>query len=63
MKATFYALKQLELIGSENGFKPYVDGESMFIEFRSGKTLKISDDEIKYQAEEYLKSEIELLGF
>lgn len=54
---------QLELIGLECGFKPYQDNGKVYIEFANGKNLTISDEEKKYQAEEYLKSQIEMLNF
>lgn len=62
-KTIYYAMHQLELIGIENGFKPYIQNDSIYIELKNGKTLKIADDEIKYQASEYLKSELESINF
>jgi hypothetical protein len=59
----FYAMKQLEFIGAENNFVPIYDGQSIYIQLFSGKTLSISESEIKYQASEYLKSELEMLNF
>jgi hypothetical protein len=58
-----YAIKQLTLIGKENGFTPIEDNLGIYIEFPSGRNLRISESEIIYQAEEFLKSEIELLKF
>jgi len=60
---TKYAMKQLEFIGQECGFKPHQDNSKIYIEFANGKNLTISDEEIRYQAEEYLKSQIEMLNF
>ena len=60
---TRYAMLQLELIGKECGFKPNQDNDKIYIEFPNGKNLTVSDDEKKYQAEEYLKSQIEMLNF
>jgi hypothetical protein len=59
----YYALKQLEIIGIDCGFKPIYDGNGIYIEFKSGKTLRLSECEIKYQATEYLKSELEMINF
>jgi len=56
-------MKQLEFIGQECGFKPHQDNSKIYIEFANGKNLTISDEEIRYQAEEYLKSQIEMLNF
>jgi len=58
-----YAMKQLELIGAENNFKPIADEKGIYLEFPSGKNLRISEDEIAYQAEQFLRSEIEMLKF
>ena len=59
----YYAFKQLEIIGIDNGFTPVYDGESIYIEFKSGKTLTIGESEIKYQAREFLNSELESINF
>ena len=56
-----YAMKQLFLIGKEDGFRPYVNTSTnrIYIEFKSGKNLTLADSEIEYQAIEFLQSEIE----
>lgn len=59
----YYALKQLELIGIDHGFTPIYDGQSIYIEFKSGKTLTLGESEIKYQATEFLNSELEMINF
>lgn len=60
---TQYAMKQLILIGAENNFKPIADDKGIYIEFPSGRNLRLSDSEVIYQAEEFLQSQIELLKF
>jgi hypothetical protein len=60
---TRYAMLQLELIGKECGFKPHQNNGKVHIEFANGKNITISDEEKRYQAEEYLKSQIEMLNF
>lgn len=62
-KAIHYALKQLELIGAENGFTAHTNGKDVYIEFPSGKSLVLSYSEVLYQANEYLESEIRMLKF
>lgn len=58
-----YAKKNLDVIAEENGFKTFISENNLYIEFRNGRNVKISDDEVMYQATEYLKNEIELLKF
>jgi hypothetical protein len=61
--ATIYAMRQLTLIGKEDGFEPHNDGNKIYLLFPSGRTLSLSDTEIKYQAEQFLLSEIESLKY
>jgi len=53
-----FAEKNLSWIGEEEGFKTLILDTSLHIEFKSGKTLELSDTEIEYQAIEYLKRQI-----
>jgi hypothetical protein len=52
-----YALKNLKSIQTTEKFYATNDG-SIIIEFSDGRCLKISEDEIIYQATEYLKNEL-----
>jgi hypothetical protein len=60
MRLVDYAQMQVKVTAQENGIKSVdvVDGR-LFIEFPSGKTYELSKEEVKYQAEEYLQSELE----
>lgn len=60
MRAVDYAQKQIQLSAEENGIQrvDIVDGR-LYIEFPSGKCYELAEKEIKCQAEEYLKSELE----
>lgn len=62
-----YAQKQINVTGEEDGIKAIIlsDGEqnSLYIEVSSGKSYKLSEDEVKYQAQEYLESEIQSINF
>lgn len=53
-----YAQKNLDIISQENGFITSIIMGKLYIEFPSGRSLSLSEDEIKYQAIEYLKNEI-----
>jgi hypothetical protein len=58
-----YAEKQINTTGAEDGIKATIlsDGErnSLYLEVASGKIYKLSDEEISYQAQQYLESEIQ----
>jgi len=57
-----YAKKQINLgiVEESNGIqRVFISQEKLYIEFPNGKNLQIAEDEIKYQATEYLQSEIE----
>ena len=60
-KAIKYAMKQLIDIENDNDhvtFHEKMGGElGIYIQFRCGKNVSISDDEVYYQAEEYLDNE------
>ena len=43
---------------SENGIKVFISQGNLYIETICGRNFKIAEDEVKYQATEYLKSEI-----
>jgi hypothetical protein len=51
-----YALKNLKSIQTSETF--YIHDNRIYIEFTDGRCLKISEDEIIYQATEYLKNEL-----
>jgi ABC-type Na+ transport system ATPase subunit NatA len=62
MNVQEYARKQVQITAEENGIQAViVADERLYIEFPSGKCYELSEKEIKYQAEEYLKSELELI--
>ena len=62
-----YAQKQINITGEEDGIKAIIlsDGEqnSLHIEVASGKCYKLSESEVKYQAQEYLENEIQSINF
>ncbi len=53
-----FAEKNLLWIGEEDGFKTIILDNRLHIELKSGKTLELSDNEIEYQAIEYLQRQI-----
>lgn len=62
MRTVDYAQKQVKFTAQENGIQNVVVvDERLYIEFPSGKCYELSEKEIKYQAEEYLKSELEMI--
>ena len=62
-----YAEKQINITGEEDGIKATIlsDGtqNNLYIEVASGKSYKLSESEISYQAQEYLESEIQSINF
>jgi hypothetical protein len=62
-----YAKKQIDITGEEDGIKAIIlsDGKqnNLYIEVASGKSYKLSDDEVSYQAQEYLESEIQSISY
>jgi hypothetical protein len=59
-KAIKYAMKKLLIIENDNDhvtFHEKIDQLGIYVEFRCGKNVSISDDEIYYQAAEYLDNE------
>ncbi len=62
-----YAQKHINITGAEDGIKAIVlsDGKqnNLYIEVASGKSYKLSEDEVSYQAQEYLESEIQSINF
>ena len=61
-KILIYAKKHIENTAVENGIMSVNISDykkSLYLEMRSGKTYELSQKEIEYQAEEYLKSELE----
>ena len=56
-EAIKYAMKRLRDIENDNDhvtFHEKIDQLGIYVEFRCGKNVSLSDDEIYYQAEEYL---------
>jgi hypothetical protein len=45
----------------ENETKVFISQGNLYIETKSGKNFKLAEDEVMYQAIEYLKAEIESL--
>ena len=62
-----YAQKQINVTGEEDGIKAIIlsDGtqNNLYIEVASGKTYKLSESEVSYQAQEYLESEIQSINY
>ena len=54
-----YAQKNLDLIAQENGFIAAIMRGKLYIEMPSGRAFELSEDEINYQAIEYLMNQIE----
>jgi len=54
-----YAQKNLDIVAQENGFTTDLLKGKLYIEMPSGRAFELSEDEIKYQAIEYLKGQIE----
>ena len=53
-----YAQKNLDITAQEDGYITSIELGKLHIEFPSGRTLSLSDLEVKHQAIEYLKNEI-----
>jgi ribosomal protein S4E len=51
-----YAMNNIATITTDEKF--YIGDNCIYIEFKDGRNLKISEDEVRYQATEYLQSEI-----
>ncbi len=62
-KTIDYAKRNLDAFANENGYSTFISQDSLYIQFKNGRNIKIADEEVKYQAEEYLKSEIEMIKF
>ena len=58
-----YAEKQINLTGAEDGIRATIlsggERNSLYLEVASGKSYKLSDEEISYQAQPYFESEIQ----
>lgn len=61
MKELQYAQKRINILKSEMGEikSVFKSEEGLFIQFKNGMNLQLHDEEINYQAIEYLESEIE----
>ena len=53
-----YAQKNLDLIAQENSFITAIMRGKLYIEMPSGRTFELSEDEINYQAIEFLQGQI-----
>jgi|688.fasta_scaffold1689498_2 hypothetical protein len=53
-----YAQKNLDIVAQENGFTTDLLKGKLYIEMPSGRSFELSEDEIKYQAIEYLQGQI-----
>lgn len=62
-----YAEKQINMTGPEDGIKATIlsngTENGLYIEVASGKNYKLSDEEVQYQAQMYLESEIESINY
>jgi uncharacterized protein (DUF2345 family) len=54
-----YAEKQISITAKENGIRVFISDDKLYIEVANGKNYQLSNEEIEYQATEYLKGEIE----
>lgn len=54
-----YALKNLSTIQTSETF--YIDDRNIYLEFSDGRTIKLHEYEVFYQATEYLKDELEYI--
>jgi hypothetical protein len=61
-KVVKYAMSNLANTIGGNDISFTTQNEEIFIILKSGHTLRLSDDEIKHQASEYLRSEIESIN-
>jgi hypothetical protein len=53
-----YAQKNLDITAQEDGFITSIELGKLYIEFPSGRSLDLSDKEVRYQAVEYLNAQI-----
>lgn len=61
IKTIKYAKANIDATAEENGITTLstIDGERLYIVLSSGKVLEISENEILYQAQIFLESELE----
>ena len=57
-KTLNYAKAYIDAIAKENEIKTFISQGNLYIELRSGRSFKLSEDEVKYQATEFLQDEI-----
>ncbi len=67
-KTQMYALNQLKMIENDNDDVTFYkttsvlyNKEHIYAEFRCGRNIMLSEEEVKHQAIEYLTNEIELI--
>lgn len=54
-----HAKRNIDTIGEDYGVKVWISlDKKLYVELSSGRSYELSENEIKYQAIEYLKSEI-----
>ena len=53
-----YAKAYIDVIAKENEIKTFISQGNLYIELRSGRNFKLSEDEVKYQAIQFLEDEI-----
>ena len=59
LTALYFAKYNIDEIAEENGIKTFIScSNDLYIELKSGRNFKLSEDEVKYQAIEYLKNQI-----
>lgn len=56
-----YALSRLASFSLEDGYQVTRDKDNIYLVFPSGRTLRLSQEEIEHQACEHLRSEIEYI--
>ena len=57
-----YAKKNIDIIAYENNIQAFISDSKLYIQLKSGRNFSLSEEEIKYQASEYLRSEIEKIN-
>ena len=61
MRKKILEYAKLNIDESENGIKVFISQDCLYIETITGRNFKLADDEVKYQATEYLNSEIDYI--
>lgn len=61
-KTLEYARLNIEPITKENKISVFINDSRLYIQTSCGRNFSLSEEEIKYQASEYLRSEIEKIN-